>query len=198
MQPLNMFMQLILFFAAWLLLLVLVLAVAGLVWRRHRAGKIVLLLAGLLLLLVGMAYAKGDVSWRLLPTLVSGYHYQPNTETPDPRLVPRRPELIIERQLAALVGQTGTAPLRADTALADYKIEAVHIDNWPKYHWLTAVVDTTLIFADGSQEQVPLSLPAKGGSYILVPFFGEVNRYAFAWYAPESSLGHLLQTAALR
>lgn len=197
MPLLNTFMQLILFLAAWLLLLILILSVAGFVWRRHKAGKIALLLAGLLLLLVGIAYANGDVSWRLLPTLVSGgYQYEPNTAPPDPLLVPRRPELIIERQLAALLGQTGAAPLRADTALSDYEIEAVHIDDWPKYHWLTAVVDVTFTFADGSQEQVPLTLPAKGGSYILVPLFGEVNRNAFTWYAPESSLGHLLLTDA--
>jgi len=196
MQPLNTFLQFTLFVAAWLLLFVLILSAAGLVWRRHKAGKIALLLAGLLLLLVSVAYANGDVSWRLLPTLLTGYQYEPNTAPPDPRLVPRRPELIIERQLAALVGQTGAAPLRPDTALAAYEIEAVHIDDWHKYHWLTAVIDATLTFADGSQEQVPLTLPAKGGGYILVPFFGEVNRYAFAWYAPESSLGHLLQTTA--
>ncbi len=197
MQPLNTFIQPILFLAAWLLLLVLILAVAGLIWRRHKAGKTALLLAGLLLLLLSIAYANSDISWRLLPTLISGsYHYEPNSEAPDPHLVPRRPELIIERQLQALVGQTGDAPLRTDTALADYEIEAVHIDNWLKYHWLTAVVDTTLTFADGSQEQMSLTLPAKGGSYILMPLYGEVNRNAFAWHAPESSLGHLLQTAA--
>jgi hypothetical protein len=189
-------MQLTLFPAAWLLLLILVLGVVGLVWRQRKTGKIALLLAGLLLLLVSVAYTNGDVSWRLLPTLVTGYHYEPNTEPPDSLLVPRRPELIIERQLAALVRQTGAAPLRADTALSDYEIEAVHIDDWHKYHWLTAVIDTTFTYADGSQEQVPLMLPAKGGSYILVPLFGEVNRNAFTWYAPESSLGHLLTMAA--
>jgi hypothetical protein len=109
------------------------------------------------------------------------------------RLVPRRPDLIIERQLAALAGQTGPAPLHPDSPLVEYQIEAVHID-WQNRQWLTAVLDTSLTFANGKQERVPLTLPAKGGSYILIPVLGEVNRRAYAWYAPESSLGRLLQT----
>ena len=61
---------------------------------------------------------------------------------------------------------------------------------------MTAVLDTSLTFTNGKQESVPLTLPAKGGSYILIPILGEVNRTAYAWYAPESSLGRLLQTPA--
>jgi Tol biopolymer transport system component len=188
--------QLILFFAAWLLPLILLLGLLGLFWRQRRAGQIALLLAGLLLLLIGVAYAAGDVSWRLFPALVNGYHYDPNEMPPDPLLVPRRPELLIERQLTALIGQTGPAPLRENSPLASFTIDAVHIDNWRQSQWLTAVLDTTLTFADGRQEQVALTLPARGGYNLLVPFLGEVNRNAYAWYAPESSLGHLLQMPA--
>lgn len=91
--------QALLFFTTWLLPLALLLIVLGLLWRKRRAGQIALLVAALLLLLTGTAYATGDVSWRLFPALVNGYHYYPGEAPPDPRLVPRRPELLIERQL---------------------------------------------------------------------------------------------------
>lgn len=196
MTIINSFAQLLLYCAGWLLPFVLVLVLAGLFQWQRRAGKIAALLAGILLLLTVGAYAGGDVSWRLVPALMRGYHYDPGIAAPDARLVSRRPELIIERQLAALVGQTGDAPLDPNSPLADFVIEMVHIDGWANHQWLTAVLDTTLTFADGRQEQVQLSLPAKGGAYLLVPFLGEVNRNAYAWYAPESSLGSLLQTPA--
>lgn len=196
MSPLHSFAQLILFFAAWLLPLILLLGVLGLLRRKQRAGQAALLLSALLLLLTGTAYAGGDVSWRLFPTLINGYHYAPGESSPDPLLVPRRPELLIERQLTALIGQTGPAPLRPDSPLTDFTIDAVHIDDWRQYRWLTAVLDATLTFADGRQQQITITIPAKGGSYLLVPLLGEVNRSAYAWYAPESSLAHLLQTPA--
>lgn len=188
--------QALLFFATWLLPLALLLIILGLLWRQRRAGQVALLVAGLLLLLTGTAYATGDVSWRIFPALVNGYHYSPNEAPPDPRLVPRPPELFIERQLNALIGQTGPAPLREDSPLTAFTIDAVHIEDWHRVKWLTAVLDTTLTFANGRQEQVAITLPARGGYSFLVPFLGEVNRYAYAWYAPESSLGHLLQTPA--
>jgi hypothetical protein len=184
------------FFSPWLLLLIFLLGVVALSQRQRRAGKVTGLLAGLLLLLIITAYVLGDGSWHLLPALVKGYSYRPGTEVPDARLVPRRPDLIIERQLAALVGQTGLSPLHPDSPLIEYNIEAVHIDDWLEGQWLTAVLDTSLTFANNEQESVRLTLPAKGGSYILIPVLGEVNRNAYAWYAPESSLGHLLQTPA--
>lgn len=189
--------QLFLYIAAWLMPLSLVLGVAGLIWRRRRrrAGQSAALLGGLLLLLVGAAYAAGNVSWRLIPALVSGYDYEPAVAPPDPQLVPRRPELIMERQLAALIGQTGPPPLHPDSPLADFTINAVHID-WGNRQWLTAVIDATLTFANDEQTKVALRLPAKGGSYLLIPFLGEVNRSAYAWYPPESDLGPLLQTPA--
>ncbi|MCB8989050.1 MAG: hypothetical protein H6665_00395 [Ardenticatenaceae bacterium] len=185
--------QLLLFFASWF---IPILVVAVFIWRRRRAGKLAAVLVGILLLLTAGAYAGGDISWRLFPALVRGYHYDPGIAAPDTRLVPRRPELIIERQLAALLGQTGAAPLDPHSPLADYTIDMVHIDGWANDQWVTAVLDTTLTFADGHQEYVELTLPAKGGSYLLVPFFGEVNRSAYTWYAPESSLAPLLQTPA--
>lgn len=187
--------QALLFLTTWLLPLALLLLILGLLWRKRRAGQIALWVAGLLFLLTATAYATGDVSWRLFPALVNGYHYDPNEAPPDPLLVPRRPELLIERQLTALIGQTGPAPLRQDSPLTAFTIDAVHIDNWHRAKGLTAVLDTTLIFADGRQEAVPVTLLGRGGN-LLVPFLGKVNRNAYAWYAPESSLGHLLQTPA--
>lgn len=196
MTIINTLTSILLFLSAWLLPFIFVLGIVGLIWYRRRLGKFAALSAVLLLLLLGAAYLNGDVSWRLFPALMNGYHYSPADEIPDARLVPRRPELIVERQLAALVGQTGSPPLRQEIALVDYAVDAVHIEDWHNRQWLTADLDTTLIFADGSQEKVSLSLPAKGGSYILFPLLGEINRSAYAWYAPESGLGHLLQTPA--
>ncbi len=154
--------QALLFFTTWLLPLALLLVVLGLLWRKRRAGQIALLVAGLLFLLTGTAYATGDVSWRLFPALVNGYHYHPSEAPPDPRLVPGQPELFIERQLTALIGHTGTAPLREDSPLAAFTIDAVHIEDWHRAKWLTAILDTTLSFADGRQEQVAITLPLIG------------------------------------
>lgn len=194
MAILNFLSEALIFFLGYLFLLAVLLILAGAVWHKRRVGKISGAAGGLLLLTVLTAYIFGPVSWRLWPALMQGYEYNPNEETPDPRLVLRQPELIIGRQLAALKGQTGPAPLREDTPLVDFRIETVYIDGW-RNTWVTAFVNTTLIFADGAQEQQTLTLLARGGSYILAPFWGEVNRSAYAWYAPESSLGGLLQTA---
>jgi hypothetical protein len=184
----------ILYFAPWLLLFTCILGIIALSSRRRPAGKAIGLCAGLLLLLLIIAFAFGDISWRLIPAFINGYTYHPQTETPDSLLVPRRPDLIIERQLNALIGQMGTAPLSSDSPLLTYQIETVHIDNW--HYWPTAVLDTTLTFANGRQLTITITIPTKGGTLINIPFIGEVSRNAYAWYAPESNLAPLLQTAA--
>ncbi|MFW6069846.1 MAG: TolB family protein, partial [bacterium] len=180
--------------SAFLVVGALLMWLLALALRRRRAGRVMAVAGFLPLLLAVAALAQMDMSWRLFPALLNGYHYDPNTETPDPRLVWRRPEVIIERQLEALLGETGPDPLREDAALADYRIDRVHIEGWQ--HWVTARLETTLTFADGASKRVTLTLPARGGHMILFPLLGEVSASAYAWYPPEGTLGALLQTPA--
>ncbi len=182
-------------FLPWLLLATILLFLAALVKYNHRTGKVFGLLGAVSLLALIVVYRLTDVSWRLLPTLFVGYRYEPAIRAPDAHLIPHRPEVIVDRQLAALIGKTGPSPLQADTPLQDYAIDAVEIADWTR-RWPTANVEVTLTFADGTTEQHTLALESRGGHYLYLPPLGEIPVSAADWYAPESSLAPLLQAPA--
>jgi hypothetical protein len=187
--------ELMVYFVPWLLLAHLCLAFIWLLARRRRAGKFAAVVSSLSLIALLAVLAFGDIAWYLLPVLVRGhYQYVPGETEPDERLVKRRPELMIERQLAALLSQTGPPPLRAESPLTAFRIETVKIERWRQSE-LTAVIEATLNFADGSEDRVSLVMQTKGGAYVYFPFAGAVSLGAFAWHAPGSTLSFLMQPA---
>ncbi|MEZ4731102.1 MAG: hypothetical protein R3E79_28610 [Caldilineaceae bacterium] len=186
----------ILVFAFWLLLGTVVLWSVWFFQQWHGRGRLAGYLGWLPLLLIVAAYPGAGLSRRLLPALLYGYHYTPTIQAPDPVLIPRRPEVLVERQLTALVGKRGPAPLRPDSALERYQIEAVRIDDWWR-NWLMADIVTTLTFADGTTTSVTIPIEAGGGNHLILFPFVEINRNAdVAWYAPSTPLASLLRTPA--
>lgn len=183
------FIELTLYFASWILLLAFVLMGLA-IWRRGRLGKVMLGAAVMLLLAVPLWLGSGQVSWQLAPALVRGVVYAPNGRLPATALLPVRPDIIVERQLNALVGQAGLHPTDTDLLLTDFRIDRVDIPTlWTR--WVNATLDTTLTFSDGSTVTKTVTIGTKGGSYINV-LGKEVNRQLYSWYAPESSLARHL------
>jgi hypothetical protein len=182
--------------APWLLLFSLILLGWGL-WQRKRSISLIgasLALMGLASILISF-YRAGlgvDAAVTLVRAYASGYEYDPLTESPDPALMVSRPEVIIQRQLDALVGQTGPAPLRSDTALVGYELGQVRVCGWLSEYPM-AHVTAKLKFADGSQQSEQFELVG-GGSILLLPWFGETTWQITGWRG--SPLAKLLKEPA--
>lgn len=174
---------LLFYLAPWLLLFSLILLGWGL-WQRKRSISLVgasLALMGLASILIPL-YRAGlgvDAAVTLVRAYATGYEYEPPTESPDPALMVSRPDVIIQRQLDALVGQTGPAPLRSDTALVGYELGQVRVCGWLS-EYPVAHVTAKLKFANGSQQSKQFVLVG-GGSILLLPWFGETTWQITGW-----------------
>lgn len=140
---------------------------------------------GLLLLIcvsssIGFYVTPDGSALALMGAYVNGYQYHPRSESINSALITRRPEVQIERQLQALVGQRGPAPLRSDRVLTGYEMENVHITGlWGRYP--IATIKTRLRFADGSQAVEYFERHSGIGSKLLLPGWLPATRQITGW-----------------
>lgn len=172
------------YFLPCFFVLALILLVAGVLQRRRWSLFLGIGLSLLICVSVSIRfYVAGEgVSGglALMGAYVSDYQYDPRSESAHPALVATPPEVKIERQLRALLGRRGAAPLRSDSALVDYEVEDVHITGWTG-PYPVATIKTRLRFADGSQALEKIKLHAAGGSSLLLPWLPEATVQIIGW-----------------
>lgn len=187
----------IFYFSPCFFFLGLILLLGGVLQQRRWSALVgmgLLLVIGVSVLIRFYVAAQGGTAaLALMGAYVSGYQYDPRSESAHPALLATRPEVEIERQLEALVGRRGAAPLRSDSVLVDYEVEDVRITGWTD-PYPVGRIKAQLIFADGRQAEETFELLAGGSSSMLLPWLPEATVQITGWR--ESPLASFFQEPA--
>lgn len=166
---------------------------AKLTWKRFALAGVSLIALALVLSATRSGMSVATIG-ALLQAYTVGYSYDADEGAPNRDLIGSRPDVLIRRQLDALVGRHGPAPLKEDTALVGYDLGQVHTTEWTSgYGFPLAHVEARLRFDDGSEQVEQFKFESGGGSNFLLLWW-ELSQQVSGWRA--SPLDHLFAEAA--